>query len=460
MDPDQGVNAATASAARASDAPPGQSVGPSAAADVALEHARAEIAKAGTRACALFGLFGVIPSVAASWRNGVYGIVVGDAVIYISVLVVHFGPFNGRQRAAQLVVVMHAIGWMVLLYLGPLSHGVMWFVAGTVLAGMLLGARAARTSMVMQLVAIVATTVAFLAAPATWITGERHLFLAWVAFATCSMAMSLSLSAPLAALLDGLAKELVRVRRLEAQLVRAERLESLGTLASGIAHDFNNLVQPILVLSEVAAESLEPGHPVAEDMAEIRRAARNAADLVRQMMSLARGGVVVRAPIHLSPFVREQEPLLRASVPRNIHLHIETALADDLAEANATELQQVLVNLAVNASHAMGSAAGRLDISVRACVAVDVPPTAHDRGAGFMRIDVVDTGCGMDDATQMHIFEPFFTTKGPGVGTGLGLATVHRILSSMGGAVMVKSSVGIGSSFSLVLPRCAVSPAG
>lgn len=426
--------------------------------DVALENVRAGIALAGTRVAVIAGPVVVLVSVFASVVHKVYVIVVGDLLLYAAVVAAHFSPLSPRRRAAVLVAVFHAIGWMVLLALGPLSHGVMWLVAGTLLAAMLLGASAARKSIGMQIVALLATTALFRWPPATWLKGGPDLLTAWIAFAVFSVGLSALLSAPLVKLLDGFAKELVRVRALEAQLIRSERLESLGALAAGIAHDFSNLLQPILSFAEMATSSLESNHPAAADVAEIERATRTASDLVRQMLSLGRPASVARAPLHVSQFVQEQQPLLRASLPRRITIELDLASSDDLIDSSAAELQQVLVNLTVNAAHAIGENSGSVRICTRGCAPNDVPSTLRDVGAGFVRIDVTDTGCGMSDETMNRIFEPFFTTRAPGVGTGLGLATVHRIVSSMGGAVLVRSTPGRGSTFSLVVPR--VAPGG
>lgn len=242
-------------------------------------------------------------------------------------------------------------------------------------------------------------------------------------------------------------------RRLELQLHQAQRLQSLGTLASGIAHDFNNIVTAISGHAELALNDVSDRVAVSEGLEEICRSADRAADLVHRILLFSRGEEPQLRTMNAASLISEVVTLLRATLPPAIE--VRTNFADDTwgLVGDSTQLHQVMVNLITNAAQAIGSDGGAIDISsanlfVSAADAIDpaLPP------GRYVRIDIADNGCGMDDMTLARAFEPFFTTKGRRQGTGLGLSVVHGIMKNHGGVVTVASTPGRGTVFHLFFP--------
>ncbi len=244
-----------------------------------------------------------------------------------------------------------------------------------------------------------------------------------------------------------------RERALGEQLAQAQRLESVGRLAGGIAHDFNNILGVILNYAEFVADELDPDSQAHKDVAEIRRAAERAAALTRQLLIFSRREVVKPELLYLRDVVSELENLLRRALGERVEL--ETHFGDDrcAVEADAGQIEQVLVNLAVNARDAMPDG-GRLLIEVDK-VELDEEYAAMHPGTvpgSYVRLKVSDTGTGMDDAIRRRAFEPFFTTKGRGEGTGLGLATVYGIVTGAGGRIDIYSEGQIGTTIKIHIP--------
>ncbi len=242
---------------------------------------------------------------------------------------------------------------------------------------------------------------------------------------------------------------------LEAQLNQLRRLESVGQLAGGIAHDFNNIVGVILNYAQFVAEQIDEGSPVGEDVEEIRRAAERAAALTRQLLIFSRREAVRPEVLDLNVVVSELDRLLRRVLGE--HVELETRFAPDLSpvEADPGQLEQVLVNLAVNARDAMPSG-GRLLIETTN-VEPDGAP-GEELPDPYVELTVSDTGQGMTPAVKARVFEPFFTTKPKGEGTGLGLATVYGIIAEAGGDISIDSEPGMGTSVNVHLPASAAAP--
>ena len=241
---------------------------------------------------------------------------------------------------------------------------------------------------------------------------------------------------------------------LEAQFLQAQKMESIGRLAGGIAHDFNNLLTVINGMAELAIDSIGEDHPLLPGLQEIRLAGDRAARLTRQLLALSRQQVLKPEVINLSHTVSGMETMLRRLIGEDVSLVL--ALADDLhnVKGDPGQVEQVILNLAVNARDAMPDG-GTLTIetaNVRldAAFAADHPSVVPGE---HVRLTVSDTGDGMDEATKKRIFEPFFTTKGQGKGTGLGLSTVYGIVKQSGGSVWAASRVGAGTRFDIYLPR-------
>ena len=243
--------------------------------------------------------------------------------------------------------------------------------------------------------------------------------------------------------------------KMEGRLRDAAKLESIGLLAGGIAHDFNNILTSILGNTSLAREALAPDHAAHGLLESAIHATERAADLTRQLLDYAGKGSVVVRPLNLSVLAREISQLIRTSVPR--HVEMELRLAPDLppVEGDATQLLQLIMNLVINGAEAVGEAPGKVSVVVE-CMHAEA---AWLHGAGldgdlspgeYVSLEVRDTGCGMDQATQERIFDPFFTTKF--TGRGLGLAAAQGIVRGHKGGIRVKSTPGNGSLMQVLLP--------
>jgi nitrogen-specific signal transduction histidine kinase len=251
-----------------------------------------------------------------------------------------------------------------------------------------------------------------------------------------------------------LARDITEREALEAQLRQAQKMEAVGQLAGGVAHDFNNLLTVIRLHSELLAEALAESDPRREDVAEIGRAADRAAALTRQLLAFSRRQVLQPRVLVLDEVVRNARQLLHRVIGADIRVESHGTTIGRV-RADPGQIEQVLVNLAVNARDAMPEG-GRLLIET-ADVELDAmfgPKRGAAISAGpYVMLAVSDTGLGMDAATQARIFEPFFTTKEVGKGTGLGLSTVYGIVKQSGGSIWVESEPGAGATFRIYLPR-------
>jgi len=249
-----------------------------------------------------------------------------------------------------------------------------------------------------------------------------------------------------------IAEDITDRAQLEKQLFRAQRLESLGTLAGGIAHDLNNLLLPIL-MGVTLLKRFSPNAPSMQAIDNIERSVKRGSELVKQVLLFARGGQTSREAVRLGEIVREIQSIITSTFPKDITL--ETAIAKDVhpVTGDVTQLTQVLLNLCVNSRDAMPHG-GHILISARSHVMSDAEALLHGAVAGgdYAVIEVSDTGEGMSKDILDLIFDPFFTTKEVGNGTGLGLSTVQGIVSNHGGFVAVSSAAGEGSTFTVYLP--------
>ena len=239
---------------------------------------------------------------------------------------------------------------------------------------------------------------------------------------------------------------------LQTQLNQSQKGEAIGRLASGIAHDFNNILTAILGYSESIVMTSNPGDPLHEDALEIHRAGEKAAALTHQLLALSKRQALKMAVVDLNDVVGDVRQLLNRLLGE--HIAIETRLAPDLeaVTADRSQLEQILINLAVNARDAM-PAGGRIAIITATADRDQTDMGQYTVPAGrYATLAVTDTGTGMDTATLAQIFEPFFTTKGPGEGSGLGLATVYGTVKQLGGFIEVTSALGCGTTFTISLP--------
>jgi PAS domain S-box-containing protein len=243
-------------------------------------------------------------------------------------------------------------------------------------------------------------------------------------------------------------------KKLERQLRQAQKMEAVGQLAGGIAHDFNNLLGVIIGYSEILELKLGPDDPLRSKADQIKEAGKRAAALTRQLLAFSRKQVLEPKVLDLNTIVADTLGMLQRLIGEDIELVADVARELGRVKADRGQIEQVIMNLAVNARDAM-PCGGKLTIST-ANVQIDAAFRRQHPGAVMgpcVMLSVTDTGCGMDEETQSHVFEPFFTTKAEGKGTGLGLATVYGVVKQTNGYISVDSVVGQGTSFNVYLPR-------
>ncbi len=240
---------------------------------------------------------------------------------------------------------------------------------------------------------------------------------------------------------------------LEAQLRESHKMQAVGTMAGGIAHDFNNILSAILGNAELAKADCGADAPAFESLVEIEKAGRRARDLVRQILTFSRNEPPRRTIVDLPEVLRDTQRLLRVTLPPSIALHLHTAHPLPTVLADPTQVEQALLNLCTNAIHAIGEAAGSVEVNTQATYLEAYLCERLGLASGhYVSITVRDSGPGMDAATLQRVFEPFFTTKPVGQGTGLGLAVVHGVMRTHQGAVDVHSTPGQGCCFTLYFP--------
>jgi len=252
------------------------------------------------------------------------------------------------------------------------------------------------------------------------------------------------------------AKDISQQKKLEFQLLQAQKMEAIGTLAGGIAHDFNNILAAIMGYTELVMLDLPQSMPAAHTkLTEVIKAGKRARDLVAQILTFSRQNEARREPLEMRSIVKEAMKLLRASLPSTMEMKLEISDQACWALADPVQIHQVLMNLCINASHAMRGKGGVISVTLapeeidesRAALSRELRPGA------YIHLGVRDTGQGMPQDVAARIFEPFFTTKQVGEGTGMGLAVVHGIVKSHQGAMEVVSVPGQGTTFDLYFPR-------
>ncbi len=243
-------------------------------------------------------------------------------------------------------------------------------------------------------------------------------------------------------------------RRLEAQLQREQRLESIGVLAGGIAHDFNNILAGISGFTELSLGELEPTTPLASNLTQVLEATQRAQELVRQILAFCRQAPMAQKPTSMQRLVDDALGFARASLPATIEIRSQPAPKELVVRADATQIQQVILNICANAEHAMRPQGGILSVSLEAAdIGAEQARALGEIAPGhYAVLSLADTGCGMDAATRQRIFDPFFTTKEQGEGTGLGLSTCYGIVAGHGGAIGAESELGRGTTFRVHLP--------
>ncbi len=243
------------------------------------------------------------------------------------------------------------------------------------------------------------------------------------------------------------------LRESEERLRQARKMEAIGRLAGGIAHDFNNILGAIMGYTELSLGELPEGSPVKNMLKKVMSASERARDMVKQILAFSRKNLIEKRILYIGQIIREDLKLLRSSIPATIEIrsHIERELKPVLADL--TQIHQVIMNICINAAHAMREQGGILEISLKE---IDLQPGTFDLGniepGKYQQLTIKDTGHGMEAETVKRIFDPYFTTKETGEGTGMGLAVVHGIVKSHGGEIVVFSEPGKGSTFHIFFP--------
>jgi PAS domain S-box-containing protein len=252
----------------------------------------------------------------------------------------------------------------------------------------------------------------------------------------------------------GIARDLTEQRELEAQLRQAQRIESVGKLAGGIAHDFNNLITAIKLHGELLLDITPPDDERHGDLQAIQAAADRAAALTRQLLAFSRRQLLRPEPLDVNEIVRGLSRTITRLLGADITVRTDLCDAPGMVMADPGQVEQVLVNLLLNARDAMPPEGGRIVIETRPAELDGTPIDGVTPVPGaYVQLSVSDNGAGMDAAVRARAFEPFFTTKAPGEGTGLGLSTVYGIVKQTGGYVFCESRPGTGTSFRVFLPR-------
>lgn len=411
---------------------------------------RAKIVRMLVVGLAVLGLVAYVPSVWVALYVGAWFIAVLDTVVYLAVLgVLAFGRSSYMLQAGVVVGCCFILGIALSVLLGPSGAGPLWLLAAPVAAAILYDRRGA-------LVSLATVAAGVLAIPLVWaygsapVTGRTPDYLLWLVISGNVLLLSGALSLAVTKLINGLHQEMAQRHRAERQLLQSEKLQSIGTLAAGIAHDFNNLLTPILSATEMAREEAEEGSTSRAALDSAMDAALTGRSLVARILAFSRPSGDGRAPMMAGEILTDAVRLLRASIPGSISVTLELA-GDGLILLSASEVHQLVLNLGTNAQKAMPGG-GLIEFRLRAMTGAQVEwHGLTEQPERVIRLEVSDTGVGMAPEVASRVFDPFFTTDAER-GSGIGLATVHGIVTSAGGQIRCVSTPGEGTTFIIDLP--------
>lgn len=241
-------------------------------------------------------------------------------------------------------------------------------------------------------------------------------------------------------------------KKLEKQLIQAQKMESIGILAGGIAHDFNNILAVILGYADMARQDAPQDSKYVSDLDKVVNAGNRAKELVKQILAFSRQTEIERIPVQLQPVIKEVLNMIRASIPSTIKIVDKIDSNCSVVYADPTQVHQVLMNLCTNANHAMEQSGGILKIELKNTHIDKINQALTIKPGDYAELTVTDTGSGIDPAVIDKIYDPYYTNKEPGKGTGMGLAIIHGIITGYGGAISVESKLGKGTSFHVYFP--------
>lgn len=415
-----------------------------------LPQHRAKIARLLLTGLAVLGLIAYVPSVWVALYVGAWPIAVLDTVVYLAILaVIAFGRSSYTLQAGVVVGVCFVLGIVLSVLLGPTGGGPLWLLAAPVAAAILYDRRGA-------LISLASVAVGVLAVPLVWAYGsapiveEAPSYLLWVVLSGNVLLLAGALTLAVTKLITELQREMAQRQQAERQLRQSEKLQAIGTLAAGIAHDFNNLLTPILSATEMARDDAKVGSTSRAALDSAIDAALTGRNLVARILAFSRPSGEGRTPMLAGDILGDAVRLLRASIPDSISVTLDVA-GDGMILLAVGEVHQLVLNLGTNAQKAMPDG-GALDFRLRSMKGAEIEwHGLSERPDRLVRIEVSDTGVGMDPEIASSVFDPFFTTD-PEQGSGIGLATVHGIVTSAGGQISCVSTPGVGTTFILDLP--------
>ena len=403
---------------------------------------RARLTAVFLTAAATLGLLPAVTTILSAAGSGHLPLAALDAVLmgFVYWLLLSSRPSN-RTRNRFLAGASFSIGVVALVTLGPFSTALSWLLLSTFLAAFLLGPRTTIVVVVTITVLLVGIAVGIRADAFPWVAEFPGAAERWMLTAVDFFFLVVIFAGVNSLILRLLEREDHARVRAERRLAEGRRHEALGTLAGGIAHDFNNLLVPMLANVEAVRDALPPESREQQALRDAHRSAERARDLVQRILAFGRGVDAARGRLDPCAVARDVVELCRLSIPARVHLVLECE-GTPAVHASVAELHQVLHNLITNAVHAVNG---------QGTVRVEVRPRGRHAAEG-VQLRVSDTGMGMSRETRERIFDPYFSTRGPERGTGLGLPIVRSIVASLAGEILVQSEVGVGSTFTVLLP--------